>query len=144
MLNINSVLFILGDAERMSKSGETINPTSVCLLKLKVPIEPILFSVDLLLWCMLQKNRDSQGGNMARTTATLCSWWGPCKNPSCHRTSIPRRRLRGCWSQANQNLPLRKRRSEPPSPEEVVQRFTRVFLYPEGAHRLHAQYDDVY
>ena len=48
MLNINSVLFILGDVERMSKSGETINPTSVCLLKLKVPIEPILFSVDLL------------------------------------------------------------------------------------------------
>mgnify|MGYP000849473671 FL=1 len=37
----------------------------------------------------------------------------------------------------------RKRRSEPPSPEEVAQRLTRVFRYPEGAHRLHAQYDDV-
>ena len=45
MLNNNSVLFILGDTERMSKSGETIKPASVCLLKLKAPIEPIPFFV---------------------------------------------------------------------------------------------------
>lgn len=45
MLNINSVLFILSNAERMSKSGNTVNLTSVCLLKLKAPIEPIPFFV---------------------------------------------------------------------------------------------------
>lgn len=45
MLNINSVLFILGDAEQMSKSGKTVSLAWACLLKLKAPIEPIPFFV---------------------------------------------------------------------------------------------------